>query len=167
MRRAGCADVRTIAAAIGAALALATATGCNEINKIGPNCERSGEANPPVRYMEGTVEDGVYMSTPWDGGEQGLLWFPGGMRYELVHGLGDRPRFVELWLSFSRYGTAPDGGTVSLASGNQAELRTIDDEKLIIVNGSCIDYWLLVVAGTGDTTPEMPLEDAGAEDAEP
>jgi hypothetical protein len=155
--------MREIAAVIVAVIALATATGCNEINKLGPNCERSGEANPPVRYVEGTVEGDVYMSTPWDGGDEGLLWFPGGMRYELVHGLGDEPRFVELWLSFDRFGTR--SSTVAPASGNQAELRTADADKLIIVNGSCIDYWLLVVAGTGDTTPEMPLGDAGAEDA--
>lgn len=165
MRRAGCADVRRTAAFVGAALALLATTGCNEINKIGPNCERSPEANPPVRYVEGTVENGVYMSTPWDGGEQGLLWFPGGMRYELVHELGDTPRFVDLWLSFNRSGT--DAGTLAPASGNQAELRTADADKLIVVNGSCIDYWLLVVAGTGDATPEAPLEDGGAEDAGP
>jgi hypothetical protein len=165
MRRAGCADVRRAGAVIGAALALLGATGCNEINKLGPNCDRSPDGNPPVRYVEGTVEGSVYMSTPWDGGDEGLLWFPGGMRYELVHGLGDEPRFVELWLSFDRFGTK--SSTVALASGNQAELRTADADKLIIVNGSCIDYWLLVVAGTGDTTPQMPIGDAGAEDAGP
>ncbi len=139
-----------------AAISLVGASGCNTINAIGPNCDRSGENNPPVRYTEGTVENGVYMSSPWTGE---LLWFPAGMRYELGHGLGEVPRFVDLWLSFDKCGTKTS--TVAAASGNQAELRVIDEEKLILVNGSCVDYWLLVVAGTGDGEPD-PAGDAGS-----
>ncbi|HVK66674.1 MAG TPA: hypothetical protein VM694_19455, partial [Polyangium sp.] len=48
--------------------------------------------------------------------------------------------------------------TIAPAAGNQAELRTIDANKLVIVNGSCVDYWLLVVAGTGDGEPNPPAD---------
>lgn len=134
-------------------------SGCNAINAIGPNCDRSATTNPPVKYIEGTTEDGVYMSSPWAGE---LLWFPGGMRYEIVHGLGEVPRFVDLWLSFNQCGTK--AGTVALAAGNQAEVRTIDQDKLVIVNGSCVDYWLLVVAGTGASEPAPPEMGASVSD---
>ncbi|MRG95284.1 hypothetical protein [Polyangium spumosum] len=134
-------------------LALVGSSGCNTINALGPNCDRSAENNTPVRYVEGTVENGVYMSTPWKGE---LLWFPAGMRYELEHGLGEVPRFVDIWLSFNKCGTKDS--TVAPASGNQAELRTVDANKLVIVNGSCVDYWLLVVAGTGNGEPDPMMD---------
>ena len=126
-------------------------SGCSIINGIGPNCDRSAENNPPVKYTEGTTENGVYMSSPWEGE---LLWFPGGMRYELEHELGEVPRFADVWLSFDRCGTK--SSTVARASGNQAEMRMVDQEKLVVVNGSCSDYWLLVVAGTGTSEPGPP-----------
>ncbi|MDI1429278.1 hypothetical protein [Polyangium sorediatum] len=138
---------------VAAALALVGSSGCNAINSIGPNCDRSTETNTPVRYTEGTVEHGVYMSAPWNGE---LLWFPAGMRYELEHGLGEVPRFVDIWLSFKKCGTGES--TIAPAAGNQAELRTVDTNKLVIVNGSCVDYWLLVVAGTGDGEPNPPAD---------
>jgi hypothetical protein len=125
--------------------------GCSVINSIGPNCDRSAGSNEPVKYTEGTTENGVYMSSPWAGE---LLWFPGGMRYELQHGLGETPHFVETWLSFDQCGTK--NSTVGSATGNQAEVREIDQDKLVIVNGSCSDYWLLVVAGTGTDAPASP-----------
>jgi hypothetical protein len=131
-----------------AVVAVAT-QGCNAINSLGPNCDRSPTTNPPVKYTEGVTKDGIYMSSPWDGP---LLWFPGGMRYELPHNLGAAPRFIEPWLSFDEQGT--DAGTVALAAGNQAEVREVDAQKIVIVNGSCSDYWLLVVAGTGDKEPQ-------------
>ncbi len=126
-------------------------SGCNVINSIGPFCDRSLESNPPVRYTEGTTSNGVYMSSPWAGE---LLWFPAGMRYELPHGLGQVPTSVDVWLSFAQCGTKTS--TVARAAGNQAEVREIGPDKLVVVNGSCSDYWLLVVAGTGEAEPLPP-----------
>jgi hypothetical protein len=130
---------------------LLLASGCSVINSIGPNCDRSATTNTPINYTEGRTENGVYMSSPWAGE---LLWFPGGTRYEMHHGLGETPHFVELWLSFDQCGTKRS--TVASASGNQAEVRVVDQDKLEIVNGSCSDYWLLVVAGTGTNAPTPP-----------
>jgi hypothetical protein len=129
--------------------------GCNVINSIGPGCDRSEASNKPIPYDEANPESGLYMSSPWAGE---LLWFPGGTRYEIRHKLGVSPQFVQLWLSFDQCGTKTS--TVALAAGNQAEARDIDHEKIIVVNGSCSDYWLLVVAGTGANSPPLPPDTA-------
>jgi hypothetical protein len=122
------------------AIPLASA-GC--LADIGTACDRSATHNPAVRYTEGTVSDGIYMSSEW-GGE--LLYFPGGMRYSIEHKLGAVPMWWQAYLSFDRHGT--DGGTVALAAGNQAEVPDINETALTIFNASCSEYWLLVVAGT-------------------
>jgi len=155
------------AAALLATLA-ALSAGCGEISKIGPEtCDRSADGNKFVDYKEGTVENGVYMSSGWDGdGEkegEGLLYFPGGMRYKIFHQLGAVPRWWQIYLSFDRYGTAT--GTLAQATGNQAEVLEVDAGSLEIANGSCVEYWLLVVAGAGDGDGEPAPE--AAEDPPP
>lgn len=130
--------------------AVPAALGCGNAGITSSTCDRSEQANPPALYSEGTVENGVYMSSAWDGE---FLYFPGGMRYLIEHKLGTEPRFWQFYLSFDREGVKT--GVVGLAAGNQAELRGIDDETLTVVNGSCVDYWLLVVASAGDAP--MPV----------
>ena len=126
------------------ALALAV-NGCGVLSGLGPSaCDRSEESNPPVRYTEGTVQDGIYTSSAPDGE---LLYFPGGMRYAIVHKLGKLPTFFHFYLSFDRYGTRD--GTLAEAAGNQAEIVEVNEEELVVVNGTCSDDWLLVVAGAG------------------
>lgn len=140
--------VRVLRASIACAvLASAALAGCgpDDYNPGPETCDRSEEHNPPVRYTEGTVEDGVYMTSDWDGE---LLFFPGGMHYELVHYLGERPRFFQAYLSFDRHGVATDG-TIALAQGNQVELVRMSDETMVVRNNECVDYWLLVVASAG------------------
>lgn len=136
--------LRTGAALGGMCLAGAN-VGCDTFNEIGPtSCDRSADENPPVRYAEGIVTEGnpvTYQTSEFDGE---LLYFPGGMRYELEHGLGQRPDRWQAYLSFDRFGTRT--GTVALAAGNQVELIDADDETLTVANGSCVEYWLLVVA---------------------
>jgi len=123
--------------------------GCNEVSSLGPGiCNRSPEDNPAVLYTEGTAEGGIYMSSPWEGQ---LLWWPGGMRYRMVHYLGAEPRLVQGYLGFEPEGlsgtvTEPSDGALALASGNQLELLSVDDEAVVVRNGTCSDFWLLVVA---------------------
>ena len=117
--------------------------GCDFFTSLGPSsCDRSASSNEPVRYTEGTVDNGTYQSSPPDG-EQ--LYVPGGMRYRIEHKLGTEPISWDLYLSFSQYGTA-DGGTLAAAAGNQAEVVEVDANHLVVVNGSCSTYWLRVVA---------------------
>jgi hypothetical protein len=143
--------MRAGAAALLLALAAAS-TGCGVLADLGPStCDRSTEANPLTLYTEGTVEEGVYMSSPWDGE---LLYFPGGMRYEIRHKLEALPRWWEIYLSFDRYGAKT--GTLALAAGDQAEVIEVTEEALLVVNASCVEYWLLVVASTGAQPPSGP-----------
>lgn len=125
------------------------ACGPDDYNPGPETCDRSEAHNPPVFYADGTTEGGLYMTSTWDGE---LLWFPGGMHYELEHDLGEVPRFFQAYLSFDRHGTR-DGGTISLAAGNQVELVRADDETLVIRNNECVDYWMLAVAGTSSPAP--------------
>lgn len=148
---------------VAAALA-APCLGCGLLSEIGPaNCDRSEEGNPPIRYTEGTVESGVYMSAAWDTSEatpqeeRELLYFPGGMHYEIEHKLGETPRWVQAYLSFDRYGAQSE--SLAPAAGNQTEIHGINAETVTVVNASCVEYWLLVVAGAGETTVPEGLPD--------
>jgi len=134
-----------------AVISLATiGSGCETFQEIGPtSCSRSEDANPPVRYSEGLITEDTYQTSEFDGE---LLYFPGGMRYELEHGLGERPQRWEAYLSFDRFGTRT--GTVALAAGNQVELLEVTDETLTVANGSCVEYWLLVVASVSAPSEE-------------
>lgn len=150
---------------VATAVALAASClGCGLLSGIGPaNCDRTEEANPPILYTEGTAEGGVYMSAAWDASEatpqaeRELLYFPGGMHYEIEHKLGEAPRWVEAYLSFDRFGT--ETGSLAPAAGNQTEIHDVNAETVTIVNASCVEYWLLVVAGAGETTVPEGLPD--------
>jgi hypothetical protein len=146
----------------------ALSAGCGALSEIGPStCDRSDEENALTLYTEGTVEAGVYMSASWDCREDDpteekrrceLLYFPGGMRYRIEHRLGATPRWWHVFLSFDRYAT--DAGTLAQAAGNEAEVREVSREHLDIANGSCAEYWLLVVAGAADEA-EAPVSQDG------
>lgn len=137
----------TTSAAIAILCGLSLAqVGCGVGGFLGAtSCDRSEKSNPPLRYTEGTVEDGIYMSSAWDGE---LLYFPSGMRYLIEHKLGRVPRHWEFYLSFDQFGSKT--GVVAPASGNEAELRGVDEETMTVVNGSCVEYWLLVTASAGE-----------------
>lgn len=137
------------AAALAAAALLLAGCGPDDYNPGPETCDRSEAMNKPVLYTGGTVENGVYMTSAWDGD---LLFFPGGMHYDLRHDLGDVPRYFEAYLSFDRHGTR-DGGTIGIASGNQVELVRIDKTDMVVRNAECVDYWLLVVASAGTESP--------------
>ncbi|AKT35912.1 uncharacterized protein CMC5_000230 [Chondromyces crocatus] len=136
--------------------------GCNVLSKLGPgNCDRSIDANPAIGYSEGSVEAGVYMSATWDldapKRDQELLFFPGGMRYEIQHKLGEMPRWWLAYLSFDRYGA--DTESIAIAAGNQVEVKDVNDRTITLVNASCSDYWLLLVVGGVDADPPEGLPD--------
>jgi hypothetical protein len=117
--------------------------GCDVVTNVGPQtCDFDEDENPPVTYRGGTVESGVYMSSPWD---QGLVYFPGGMQVRLEHGLGRVPRAWAAYVSFDPEGTAGDG-SMAPAAGNQVELMTMDDVALTVRNSTCADYYLLITA---------------------
>jgi hypothetical protein len=112
------------------------------------SCDRDLADNPPIHYLGGTVENGVYNSSSVNGP---LLDFPGGIRYLIYHKLGHKPRWVDSYLSFSENG-AKDG-TIAQSAGNQVEIEAEDDTTILVTNGACAEYWLLVSASAGDTMP--------------
>jgi hypothetical protein len=133
---------RRAIAAIALAAALAAAA-CDVVTSVGPQtCDLDEGENPPVTYRGGTVEGGVYMSSPWD---RDLVYFPGGMQVRMEHGLGRTPRTWAAYLSFDPEGTAL-GGSLALAAGNQVELVDVDDVALTIRNATCADYYVVVTA---------------------
>lgn len=129
--------------ALAVALALACA-GCETFEPL--TCDRSPEANPEIAYTGGVTTGGAYTSAAADGE---LLQFDGGARFALQHGLGAAPAWVEIWLSFDRYGTSADGGKIAQAAGNQAVITGLDGDAIHIANDSCAPYYVMVTAGLG------------------
>lgn len=145
--------MRWPSAALALAL-LALAPACDVVTSVGPqSCDFEPEENPPVTYRGGTVEGGVYMSSPWDAD---LIWFPGGMQVRIEHGLGRVPRAWTAYLSFQPEGTRGKG-RLAEAAGNQVELMSVDDVALTIRNASCADYYVLVTA-QADPPPPPPVD---------
>jgi hypothetical protein len=125
-------QLAVIAAALSSLAACQPGTG-SEI------CARP-ESAEPTDYTGGTIEDAIYMSSDWHGD---LLSFHGGAYYRIHHGLGVMPRHWHIYLSFSRNGMTD--ASISEAAGNQAEVKAIDEQSITLVNGSCADYWMLVM----------------------
>jgi hypothetical protein len=134
---------------------LSTSAGCNALNSIGPEICRRPQDDEPIVFKGGSVVNGVYMSSEW-GYDEPLLRFPGGEYYEIHHGLGQIPRSIDFWVSFSArpFDAAEDddsrGNSIAPAAGNQAEIKDVTEETLTVLNGSCVDYYLMVVASPGD-----------------
>jgi hypothetical protein len=162
---------------------LLLAAGSAGCETFGPHtCDPSAGANPTVTYNGGTVVNGVYMSsTPPDGGTAPdggtptawngeLLNFQGGAHYQLLHHLGSTPTWWYAYLSFDRCGVDwsfsdsaarcepadGGGGMLSTTAGNQVLVLGVDDKSITVANDSCVDYWLLVVAGLGAAPPPGP-----------
>jgi len=122
-------------------------SGCDVFTSIGPtNCDMSPEDNQPTDFKGGTVTNGIYMSSPWN---SQLLYFKGGMVLSLEHKLGVKPTTWQAYEAFDEGGTAK--GPVAQAAGNMAELVSSDDRVLVVRNGTCSDFWLIVTAEAGAT----------------
>lgn len=138
---------RRLAAALAGGIAALALLGCADVGAGLQACARPA-TEAPRAYTGGTVEDGVYMTSPWHGE---LLSFTGGAWYEIHHELGEVPQWFQFYLSFERDGLG--SGSVAHAAGNQVEVKAIDDQTLTVLNGTCVDYWLLGVVGTGGQSP--------------
>jgi hypothetical protein len=143
--------------------ALAAAMSVFGCNSLPTTCDTDAKDNPPIAYRQGIVHEDVYMTSDWAGE---LLYFPGGIRYEIFHRLDAQPLWIDSYLSFSRWGTqGSEGGggdddnafnTLAQAAGNQVEIQDVDDQQITLFNDSCAEYWLLVVAGTAPKNHPAP-----------
>jgi len=107
----------------------------------GPACDTTDAANPPQRFEGGTVtgtETLYYTTSDW---RTGLLPFPGGKRYELVHHLGFAPTHVSVYVSF-----AEQNEPLTPCSGNTCVLQAVRDDAIIVKNDTCSEFWIRVVA---------------------
>jgi len=131
-----------VAVAAGSAL-----LACESVGAQVTACDRPA-TEEPWHYDEGSRDDGVYMTSGWYGE---LLYFPGGAHYRIHHRLGEVPHWFQFYLSFERDGLG--SGSLAQAAGNQVEVKAIDDETITVINGSCVDYWLLGVVGVSSDGP--------------
>lgn len=139
-----------------ASLTLTSACLDNKCNQI---------AEEPVRYTDGhTSADRTFYqsSTP----DELLLRFPAARKFQMVHGLREKPVDVSVFVSFFA-----DGVPQSLAAGDEARL-VIAEDYVEVHNNTCADFFVRLTAWTTPNqastaeqpTPEQPSFDAaGAE----
>ncbi len=130
--------------------AMLVGASCDVFTSVGPKgCDQSLEDNGMTPFLGGTVENGVYMSSPWN---MNLIYFPGGMQVSLAHQLGTTPRSIQIYLAFDESGSA-----IAQAAGNEAEIIAPTDATYVTVeNKTCSDYWLLVTAEAGSGAAPSP-----------
>ena len=115
----------------------------------GAACDTTDNGNPEEAYGGGSTANGVYQSSPWN---QGYLDFPGGHRYAFVHGLGQAPASVDVYLAFQ-----PDPDRAAPCAGNSC-LISADDTLVHVKNDTCSEFWVRVVA---TAAPPSALSDGG------
>ncbi|MCC6524327.1 MAG: hypothetical protein IT373_16835 [Polyangiaceae bacterium] len=123
-----------------AALGLGAA-GCDE-SPVPIACQRPVTAEP-TDVLIGTLDNDVYMSADWYGE---WLYFPGGAFFRFHHGLGAMPRWWIPYLSFGRHALT-DGSEVSIGAGDVAQVAAVDDYTITVMNGTCADFYLMMVVG--------------------
>jgi hypothetical protein len=126
---------------LGLALLLVVA-GCSSDNSC-PDSEASKTVTTGVTDLESLT----YVSAPWDGP---LTDFPGRSVVAFVHGLGVAPDFWATYVSFEKEGTG--NSDVTENAGDQAEVTCVDENAIVVRNGTCSNFYLrLVAARLGDT----------------
>lgn len=127
------------------AVALAMLASTGACGGLGPSICARPATEEPLEYREGEQRSGTYMTSDWYGD---LLFWPGGAHFEFFHNLGALPRIVQPYLSFERDGLT--SASLAPAAGNQFEIKDMDEISLRAINGSCVDYWILLVIGSGE-----------------
>jgi hypothetical protein len=123
-----------------------------------PPCETSD--TDPVRFEGGTTSAGVYQTSAWEGP---YLHFPGGRRYQLVHGLGTTPPLVASYVSIAKQPFKDNNASEN--AGNQGVIELVNDEIIQIRNDTCAEFYLRVVAyAPGAAPPDAGgISDSGSD----
>jgi hypothetical protein len=131
--------------------ALAVAPGC------GPTCPASERV-----YTDGSLRKGSSLIVYETSGPEGpFIPYEGATLLHIKHGLGVKPDFVQVFLSFSEHPEEVGGGGSSPAAGNQAIYLKQDENEVAVKNDSCASYWIRVVA---IVDPSLhPTTDAGTD----
>jgi hypothetical protein len=118
------------------------AAGCSSENSC-PEIEKSETVTTGVTDLESLT----YVSAPWDGP---LTDFPGRSSIAFVHGLGVVPDFWATYVSFEQEGTGNSDVTENV--GDQGEVTCVDENAIVVRNGTCSNFFVRVVAKRlGDT----------------
>lgn len=111
----------------------------------------------PVNYTAGTTnKERTYYETGRPDDE--MLHFPQGRKYALFHGFGYQPIDINVFLSFRKQLSATGAkndknkpNNVAESAGNQAVIEAWDDEKIILRNDTCAEFYLrAVIVGDPD-----------------
>ncbi len=129
---------RTVALFLATVALGATSPACEVI--LGTCGDELADTGPAL-YADGTTENGVYRSSSWD--PEDLVEAAPGQLISFEHGLGEVPTSFQVYVAASRTG---DGASLVLAAGNEVELIEIDDEAITVKNGTCSDFFILLVA---------------------
>lgn len=132
-------------------VALFAPSGC------GPTCPTSERVVTSGALSVRANGDRYFETSPSDGP---FLPFDGYTLLHVKHGLGVRPDFVQVYLSFNALPELGGNGGSSYAAGNQALLLYQDAEEIWVQNDSCANYFVRVTA-----VALPPAVDAGADGA--
>jgi hypothetical protein len=133
------------------ALALAASLPFAGCDVITGGCGDELADQPPVTNSVGTTDGGIYQSSSWESDE--WVDFPPGISVRFEHGLGETPRLWQAYVATSREG---EDSNLVLAAGSEAELIDIDEDAVTIKNGTCVDFFVVLVAMTS-VEDERPL----------
>lgn len=111
---------------------------------------------PPVAFHGGQVDatGTFYQTSGWEGP---LLYFPSDRRFEIFHGLGTKDLAISIELSFDEHGSPDDHG-VAPSSGNQAVIESVDEQRIVVHNDVCSQFYLRL---TAQAPPRSGSADAG------
>jgi hypothetical protein len=139
-------------------VAVAFASGC-----YGRNCDGSVLVFGHDPGEGRLISPDLWESNPIDG-----IWldFPKQRAWIFdLHDLGDRvPQKITPYVSAQADPNHEPGGNFALAAGNLAEISGVQNDQVIIHNGTCADYflYLTVEAAPRAPTSSTPSTDSGA-----
>jgi len=127
-------------------LSLGPLAGCSGLD----NCP---DGQDPIVVTSGRSDDQnlFYESARWNQ----LDAFPAKTQLVFRHALGVTPLEVAIYVSFTRDGTKDkDGGSVSLAAGNEALIECVDSHVIVVKNDTCEKSFFVRVTASGKSTDD-------------
>jgi len=124
--------------------------GCSELG----NCPE-GEPDISIETGVTVATAGTYLSAPpWGPRDR----FPAKTTLHFKHELGFTPESMQSFVSFTK-----EGSNVSENTGNQGAWVCVDDEKFVLRNDTCQDFYVFVSA-SGSGTLHAPCRCADRKD---
>ncbi len=112
------------------------------LSGCGTPCSQ-GNGDAPSDFRGGESNGETYQTASFDGPH---VPYPGGQSLRIVHQLDRRPEpgTIDIWVGFEQ------AGELTPAAGDQAVIRNIDGEAIIVSNTTCYDLFIYVYAEASD-----------------